>query len=127
MKLFAFLAALTLSGAAFGQTICQLPATGPQQYSLAPGGGVPAASSGGFNQFLGYIPQHTWPYRGNLPSPLAFCGPAWQPNYTYVVGNMIQLSNGTVCRWLTVQAAIRVQAGPPLLPDFPGRSTSLLR
>ena len=97
MKLFAFLAALTLSGAAFGQSICQLPATGPQQYSEVPGGkGVPQHPPGGLDQFLGYIPQPYVALPGEPPSPLAFCGPAWQPNYAYVVGNMIETSDGTV-------------------------------
>jgi hypothetical protein len=97
MKLFVFLAALTLSGAAFGQTICANPATGPQPYSLVPGGnGVPAHPGGALDQFLGYIPQPYVALPGEPPTALAFCGPAWKPNYAYVVGNMVETPDGTV-------------------------------
>jgi hypothetical protein len=96
MKLFAILAALTLSVAAFGQaTICDSPATGPQLYAIQ-GGGVPQYVPGALNEALGYIPQAYVPLPGMPDTVMAFCGPAWQPNYDYAVGNLIQLPNGIV-------------------------------
>jgi hypothetical protein len=99
MKLFVIviLSALTFSATAtvFGQSICQSPATGPQPYSKT-GTGVPVHTPGAFDELLGYIPQPYVALPGMPPSPLAFCGPAWQPNYTYAVGNLIELSDGTV-------------------------------
>jgi hypothetical protein len=95
MKIFVILAALAFSAAASGQTICQLRATGPQPYSVT-GTGVPIHTPGALDEFLGYIPQPYVALPGMPASPLAFCGPAWQPNYAYAVGNLIQLSNGTV-------------------------------
>ena len=95
MKLFVILAAFAFSVAAFGQTICQLPATGPQPYSVT-GTGIPIHTPGAFDELLGYIPQPYVALPGMPASPLAFCGPAWQPNYAYAVGNLIQLSDGTV-------------------------------
>lgn len=95
MKLSVILAAFAFSVAAFGQTICQLPATGPQPYSVT-GTGIPIHTPGAFDELLGYIPQPYVALPGMPVSPLAFCGPAWQPNYTYAVGNLIQLSDGTV-------------------------------
>jgi hypothetical protein len=120
MKLFAFLAALTLSGAAFGQTICQLPATGPQQYSLAPGGGVPQHPAGGLDEFLGYIPQAYVALPGEPASVLAFCGPAWQPNYAYVVGNMIELPNGTVLQMVGCESTLPCKSGATPPTGFSG-------
>lgn len=97
MKLFAILAALAFSGAAFGQaTICDSPATGPQQYSLS-GTGVPQHIPGALNEVLGDIPQAYVALPGMPATPLAFCGPAWQPKYPYVVGNLIEpIPGGTV-------------------------------
>ncbi len=97
MKPFAILAALALSGAAYGQaTICQSPATGPQQYSLS-GTGAPQHIPGALNEVLGDIPQPYVALPGMPATPLAFCGPTWQPNYPYVVGNLIEpIPGGTV-------------------------------
>jgi hypothetical protein len=97
MKLFVIviLVALAFSISAFGQTICQSPATGPQPYSKT-GTGVPVHTPGAFDELLGYIPQPYVALPGMPASPLAFCGPAWQPNYAYAVGNLIELSDGTV-------------------------------
>ena len=97
MKLFVILAVLALSVAVFGQaTICNLPATGPQQYSLS-GTGVPQHIPGALNEVLGDIPQAYIALPGMPASPLAFCGPAWQPNYPYVLGNLIEpIPGGTV-------------------------------
>ena len=97
MKLSSILAALALSVAAFGQaTICQSPATGPQQYSLS-GTGVPQHIPGALNEVLGDIPQSYVALPGMPAKPLAFCGPSWQPNYPYVVGNLIEpIPGGTV-------------------------------
>jgi hypothetical protein len=120
MKLFAFLAALTLSGAAFGQSICQLPATGPQQYSLAGNGGMPVNQPGGLNEALGYIPRAYVALPGEPASALAFCGPAWQPNYTYVVGNMIQLSNGTVMQMVNCASSLPCTSGATAPAGFSG-------
>ena len=120
MRLFAFLAALTLSGAAFGQTICQLPATGPQQYSLAPGGGVPQHPAGGLDEFLGYIPQTYVALPGEPASVLAFCGPAWQPNYAYVAGNMIELPNGTVLQMVGCESTVPCKSGATPPTGFSG-------
>ncbi len=97
MKPFAILAALTLSAAAFGQQpICQSHATGPQLYSVAPGDGVPQYDPGALNEALGYIPQAYVKLPGMPDTVMAFCGPAWQPNHEYAVGNLIQLPNGIV-------------------------------
>lgn len=87
MKPLGILASLVFSFsfpvAAFGQTpICQLPATGQQPYSLAFNGGIPDHVPEAFDEFLGFIPQPYVPLPGMPASPLAFCGPAWQPNYT---------------------------------------------
>lgn len=97
MRCFIFCAALTLSVSALGQTVCNLPATGPQPYSVVPGGtGAPVHVPGGLDETLGYIPQPYVALPGEPAVALAFCGPAWQANYAYQVGNMIQLENGTV-------------------------------
>jgi hypothetical protein len=100
MKLLVILAAFAFSVAAFGQTICQLPATGPQPYSTTKDG-VPIHIPDSFDELLGYIPQPYIALPGMPASPLAFCGPAWQPNYTYAVGNLIELSNGTVLQTIS--------------------------
>jgi hypothetical protein len=120
MKVFPILAALALSVAAFGQTpICQSPATGPQPYSEVPGGGgIPTHVPGALNEFLGYIPQAYVALPGMPASPLAFCGPAWQPNYEYAVGNLIELSNGTVLQAISCTGLCKSGATQP--PGFSG-------
>jgi hypothetical protein len=118
MKLLTILAALAFSVAAFGQTICQLPPTGPQLYSKAPGVGVPQHVPGALNEYLGYIPQDYVALPGMPASPLAFCGPAWQPNYAYAVGNLIELSNGTVLQAIVCTALCESGATEP--PGFSG-------
>jgi hypothetical protein len=111
MKLFiiVILSVFVLSVTAFGQTICQSPATGPQPYSKT-GTGIPVHTPGAFDELLGYIPQPYVALPGMPASPVAFCGPAWQPNYPYTVGNLIELSDGTVmqaisCMGLCMSAA----------------------
>jgi hypothetical protein len=119
MKLFVILSAFVLSVAAFGQTICQLPATGPQPYSLVPGGdGVPTHVPGALDEFLGYIPQPYVALPGMPASPLAFCGPAWQPNYGYAVGNLIELSSGTVMQ--AVSCMLDCESGATAPAGFSG-------
>ncbi|MFZ0797912.1 MAG: hypothetical protein WCA13_18210 [Terriglobales bacterium] len=88
MKLFAALAALALSAAAFGQSICDSPATGSQPYSTT-GSAQPQAAA---LPLLGYFATgDVYVALPGMPaSPTSFCGPSWQSNYPYVVGNMIE-------------------------------------
>ncbi|MGA7848335.1 MAG: Ig-like domain repeat protein [Terriglobales bacterium] len=113
IKLFAILAALTLPVAAFGQTICDSPATGLQLYSKAPGDGAPQNVPGALNEALGYIPQ-AYVKLPNMPDEvMAFCGPAWKPNYQYAVGNLIQLPNGIVLQAISCIATCKSGATQP--------------
>ncbi|MGA7561236.1 MAG: hypothetical protein WCF61_01450 [Terriglobales bacterium] len=95
MKRFLQFEALLLFalGAAQAQTICQNPATGPQEYSDT-GTGVPQYVPGALNEFLGYIPKAYVALPGMPSSPLAFCGPTWTANYAYVIGNLIEPVTG---------------------------------
>jgi hypothetical protein len=116
MKPLGILASLvfSFSFAAFGQTpICQLPATGQQPYSLAFNGGIPDHVPEAFNELLGFIPQPYVPLPGMPASPLAFCGPAWQPNYTYAVGNLIELTDGTVLQAVSCTGLCKSGATEP--------------
>jgi hypothetical protein len=85
--LAAILAALAYSVGAFGQSICDSPATGPQQYSLTPVG----APQPGVLPLLGYFAGDTYVALPGMPTPpTSFCGPVWEANYSYVPGNMIE-------------------------------------
>ncbi len=88
-RLSTILALVLFPVMAFGQTICNLPATGPQPYSKT-GTGVPQYVPGALNELLGYIPKAYVPLPGMPPSPLAFCGPQWTANYDYKVGELIE-------------------------------------
>ena len=97
IRLHVMLALLALSTVAFGQTMCNSPAVGIQPYSAVPGTkGAPVHVPQSFNEALGYIPQPYVPLPNEPAKALAFCGPTWQASYSYAVGNMIQLPNGTV-------------------------------
>jgi len=87
MKLFPVFAALTLSGTAFGQSICSLSAAGSQPYSEY--GAQPQFAA---LPLLGDLATgNVYVALLGMPTPpLAFCGPLWQANYPYVVGNMIE-------------------------------------
>jgi len=82
---------------AFGQqSICQSQAVAIQPYNSQTGTGVPQAAA---LPELGYFA--TGSIYAALPGmpdpPRAFCGPPWQPNYPYVVGDMIEpLAPGAV-------------------------------
>ncbi len=118
-RLRAILGFLLLSGAAFGQSVCNSAAVGPQPFSLVPGGnGAPTYIPGGANEFLGYIPQPYVAMSGEPAQALAFCGPAWQANHTYAVGNMIQLMNGTVLQ--AIQCLGNCQSGATEPAEFSG-------
>src|SRR5208283_5085202 len=95
MKLFAslsvlalLLCGLTVSAVAQDYTVCQYPATGPQQYSLT-GSGKPQFAA---LPLLGYYATgEVYQPLPGMPNPaLAFCGPRWEANYSYVEGNMIE-------------------------------------
>ncbi|MGA2423313.1 MAG: hypothetical protein ABSG07_04865 [Terriglobales bacterium] len=95
MKLFAslsvlalLLCGLTVSAVAQDYTVCQYPATGPQQYSLT-GSGKPQFAA---LPLLGYYATgEVYQPLPGMPNPaLAFCGPLWEANYSYVEGNMIE-------------------------------------
>jgi hypothetical protein len=82
-----FFAALAFSAAAFGQTICDSPATGPQPYSLTEKG----PPQPGVLPLLGYFAGDTYVALPGMPTPpTSFCGPLWEGNYSYVPGNMIE-------------------------------------
>jgi len=88
MKVFPILAALALSVAAFGQTICDSPAAGSQPYSLT-GSGMPQSAA---LPLLGYFATgDVYVALPGMPTPpTSFCGPLWEANHPYVVGNMIE-------------------------------------
>jgi hypothetical protein len=88
IKAFAILAALALSVAAFGQTICDSPAAGSQPYSLT-GSGMPQSAA---LPLLGYFATgDVYVALPGMPTPpTSFCGPLWEANYPYAVGNMIE-------------------------------------
>jgi hypothetical protein len=88
LKVFAFLAVLVLSGAAFGQSICDSTATGTQPYSFS--GSIKPQSAA--LPLLGYFATgDVYEPLPDMPTqPTSFCGPLWQANYPYVVGNMIE-------------------------------------
>jgi len=87
LKLFGILAVLGLSVAAFGQ-VCDSAATGSQPYSLT-GSAMPQSA---VLPLLGYFATgDVYEPLPEMPSqPTSFCGPLWQANYPYVVGNMIE-------------------------------------
>jgi len=111
------LALLVLSAAAFGQTVCNSAAVGPQPYSLVVGG-APVYIPNSLNEALGYIPQPYVAMPGEPAQALAFCGPAWQANHSYTVGNMIQLANGTVLQ--AIQCLGNCQSGATEPAEFSG-------
>lgn len=77
----------TLTGGGVGQQTCQLPATGPLQYSLTDTG----QPQPGELPLIGYLAQDLYRALPGMPTPpTSFCGPLWQPNYPYVNGNMIE-------------------------------------
>jgi len=92
IKLFAalalFLCGSTITAVAQDYTVCQYPATGPQQYSLT-GTGKPLQAT---FPLLGYDGTgNLYKALPGMPTPpLAFCGPLWEAEYSYAEGNMIE-------------------------------------
>jgi hypothetical protein len=69
----------------FGTDFCgQFGSTGPLPGSTT-GQGAPFSGSGQ----LGYLPATYVPFGPQPAVAVCFCGPPWQANYTYAVGNVI--------------------------------------
>ena len=113
MKIFTILAALTLSAAAFAQTICDTPPTGSQPYSQT-GSAQPQSAE---LPVLGYFATGDVyvPLPGMPTTPTSFCGPLWEANYPYVVGNMIEP--------LPLGAVFQAVANPDCVSDCMSGST----